>query len=165
MAVVSTLITSVLRQLSPPRKRNQMTQSSEGGDLEAGERQQESERDEGDRADHGKQAAARECLAVGQAAAHHEQDHRQGGDDHADHERPQTWAGLVQGPEAVAVRERSTAETDRDPDQGADRLIGGPARCRALLLQLVGDLGLDLGQDVVRGVGGVLHSVSPRRAG
>ena len=76
--------------------------------------------------------------------------------------------GLLKMSEPVAVGQHRAADADRDTDQRAHRLIDRTARRRALLLQFVGDLGLDLGEDVA-GVlvcsGHVVHGLSPRRAG
>ena len=72
---------------------------------------------------------------------------------HDDHdtlidERPQPGAGPPQRPEAVDVGEHRAADAEGERDERADHLVRRAARGGPLLLQLVGDLGLELGQDV-----------------
>ena len=84
-----------------------------------------------------------------EAAADDQQDHRQHHDEHADDERPQPRAGLAAATRARSRRRGTAPPTPiASPTTRADHLIGRAARGRALLLQFVGDLGLELGQDV-----------------
>ncbi len=94
-----------------------------------------------------------------------EQQRRQGGDQHADDERPQARARAGADAEAVTIGEHRAADPDDQPDERGNDLIGGTARGRALLLQFVGDLGLDLGEDVVRARACGSLRLRPRCAG
>ena len=117
----ATLITTVLRQLSPPRNRSQITHSTSAGISKPVNGISRPKATKVTAPIHRQQTAAGERLAVGQPAADHEQDRRQRGDEHADDERPQPGPGSLQRPEPVAVGQHRAGDTDRDPDQRADR--------------------------------------------